>query len=129
MDLPADLMTLRGLGGSSISAGGFTDTSDWGIAFGAGLVRGLDVSGSSGGGGGASKGSSTIVTFFFRGARSLTPDGRPLFFASGAAGSTIGAGGSSFSATMSTIGSTIASAILIYCNIFTTIDEQFKNVL
>jgi len=30
---------------------------------------------------------------------------------------------------MSTIGSTIASAIFLYCNIFTTIDEQFNNVL
>ena len=113
MFMDADLSTLRGLGGSSISAGASYNMSDRGVAFGAGFVRGLGVSG-SGGGGGASKGSSTIVTFFLRGARSLTPDGRPLFFASSAAGSTMGAGGSSFSATMSTIGSTIASAILIY---------------
>ena len=110
--MDADLMTLRGLGGSSICAGGSTATSDRGVAVGAGFVRGLGVSG-SGGGGGASKGSSTIVTFFLRGAWSFAPEGRPLFF-SGAAGSTIGAGGSSFSATTSTIGSTIASAILIY---------------
>jgi hypothetical protein len=68
-----------------------------------------------------------MVTFFRRGARSFAPEGLPLFF-SGAAGSTIGAGGSSFSTTTSTIGSTIASAILTYSNIFTTIDEQFKKV-
>ena len=104
-------MTLLGLGAVAplFLRGGSTDPSERGVAFGAGFVRGLGVSG-SGKGGGASKGSSTIVTFFFRGARSFAPDGLPLFFSCAA-------------------GSTIASAILIYCNIFTTIDEQFKNVL
>ena len=133
----ADLMTVLGLGGSSISASGSNDTSNLGRVFNGAAFAGLAGfgAGSAGGagasGGGGCNGSSTM-TIFFRvlGALSFAPAGRPAFFFGSAAGcSTIGAGGSIFSVIGSTIGSTIASAILHYCTFLTTIDEQLKNCL
>ena len=124
----ADFMTVRGLGGSSISAGVSNDTFSFGSALGVGLGGGSSGSGGVSGAGG-SKGSSTIVIFLrVLGALSFAPAGRPaFFFGAGVGGSSrIGACGSISSTIGSTI-STIASAIFLYCNIFTTIDEQSTN--
>ena len=126
----ADFMTVRGLGGSSISAGVSNDTFSFGSALGVGLGGGGGGSSGSGGvsGAGGSKGSSTIVIFLrVLGALSLAPAGRPaFFFGAGVEGSsTIGASDS----LSSTIGSTIASASFLYCNIFITIDQQLKTRL
>ena len=118
-------MTVLGLGGSSISAGGSNDTFGLGSALGVGL--GGSASGSGGvSGAGGSKGSSTIVIFLrVLGALSLAPAGRPPFFF-GSGSSIIGACSLLSSITGSTI-STTASAILHCCNIFTTIDQQSTN--
>ena len=122
----AVFMTVRGLGGSSISEGVSNDTFSLGNALGVGFGGGGFGSSCGVSGAGGSKGSSTIVIFLrVLGALSLAPAGRPaFFFGAGVGGSSrIGAGGS----LSSTIGSTIASAIFLYCNIFTTIDEQSTN--